>query len=171
MPIVSGGCPLECCGLGQWTAPGRTAALRTPDSRADTAFIVERDSVVKALRNRLVIKTPGVVVFTRAHTFLASREDGRTLTARQPMTRAAGDTIYTVGLEGEATDAWFWHAGHTYHSSDNLDVFRVHEATADKPYAVLSEPTFEWWVEARAANGTTGWLFDPWRFKGTGSCG
>lgn len=170
MPIVRTGCPLECCLLGRWTAVRRTAALRMPAVRADTAFLVASGDVITALTNRLVITQPGVVTFTSSYAFRVRRQDS--LATSESLSFAAGDTIYNVDLPGEGTDAWFWYRGHTYHASGgDLDVFSVHSATIDRPYNVLSTPTFEWWVEARDSHGRTGWIFQPDGFNEIGRCG
>jgi hypothetical protein len=161
---------MECCIMGEWTASVRTAALRRPDSGADTAFVVEPRSAVTTLKSYVHIKAPGVVVFRRAHTFTVRHSDSHG-SAAETMTRVPGDTIYNVALMGEATDAWFWYRGHNYHTSGgDLDFFSVMKADATHPFDVLSEPSAEWWVEARAKNGTVGWLFAPYTFNEAGRC-
>ena len=172
MPIVSESCPMECCMLGNLTAPTAVAALRTPDRRADTAFLSQRGDTVVTTANRMVITKPGIIAFTSPYTIKAHETKGFSVGRERQISFAAGDTIFNIALVAEATDAWFWYRGQTYHADGgDLDIFSVHAALPSKPYRVESEPTYEWWVRAHDRRGRTGWFLNPSSFGGAGRCG
>jgi hypothetical protein len=165
MPIITGGCPMEYCSLGEWQATRATPVLREPRTDADTAFLLIPGDSVVALSNRQQISRPGIVVFRRTHAF---RVLDRKINDFVQLTVPAGDTVYVTAISSEMTDSYLWYRGVSCPNSSGLDVYSERRATDEQPYDVLSLPTSEWWVDVRDRRGQVGWVLNPWHFDGAG---
>jgi hypothetical protein len=169
MPIELPGCTVECCSYGTWVATSRAIARRRARSSSETAFVVSRGDTVTALTGHVTVTSPGIVVFTGRATIEAyEMAQGAPKESRLHM--RAGDSLFVIMINAEATDAVLWRRGRTYVLGSGVEVFGIHVATPEAPYNVVSLPRLDWWARVRDRNGRLGWLRNPTRFAGTNDC-
>jgi hypothetical protein len=167
LPVVfEGACQLECCKYGPWhsTAPVMAFAARKPTARV--AFRIDAGETVRAISGSVFTVKPGIVVMRRPDTIFVDRRSQRV-----PLALGEHDTLFTVDVAGEATDAYWWYRGKTYHTTNELNIFAVHEPKDEESYEVLSIPKQQWWVRVRNEKGKGGWLINPVSFPGMDDCG
>jgi hypothetical protein len=109
---------------------------------------------------------PGIVVMRRPDTIFVNRGSRRIELALPEK-----DTLYTVDVSGEETDAFWWYRGRTYQTTNELNIYAVHEPKDEESYEVLSVPKQQWWTRVRNEKGKAGWLLNPVSFVGMDDCG
>jgi hypothetical protein len=167
LPVeLEGGCGIECCKYGPWhsTAPVMAFAAARPNARV--AFRIDSGETIRGLRGLIYTTKPGIVIMRRPDTIFVSRG-----TRRIELALGDRDTLYSVDVAGEATDAYWWYRGKTYHTTNELNLFAVHEPKDEESYEVISVPKQQWWTRVRNAQGKTGWVLNPVSFDGIDACG
>lgn len=152
--INENACPFEGCQFGTWTATDEVQIYSTWKS--------DRKLVATAAKGEVVTAITGVHI-----TF---EPDEIEVTAPIPeYGLKPGDTIFGYMKLGEGFfNTWF--NGYWMEDFDGSGVSGL--GCEKKCNAKLLKPgRFEWWVEIKTKNGTTGWTKDPDKFDGKDALG
>lgn len=138
--VRSGACPFECCVYGQWEAESRVALVSEPREGASSAGELAPGTSFQADSGFVRISEVALVAVTDTVTPMPDRQlqPGDTLV----LLDYVGEGFHNVWLDGEFLEvADFWSS-----------------ATGQPRGEVIGEHQTEWWVHARASNGTEGWF-------------
>jgi hypothetical protein len=159
-----GSCPFECCTYGDWRATKALDAHQDRSDKSPVSFHIAAGQSVHAVTGVVITTKYGVTQVMKPIKLGYLRD------AKAPkLSLAAGDVLYTLHYQGEASDL-FWYHGKMY--SDQIDV--PDDSFGAPPHAsalkVLSRPAYEWWVEVHNAGGNAGWIKPAHNFSGGDAC-
>ena len=157
-----GACPFEGCHYAAWIAKTATVARRDANTSSPAVFTIQSGEKITALKGKVItlqfgiIKTLKPVVFdeveTRTVPFTSHKID-----------IPAGAVLYLLHEEGVCY-CLYWYDGATHRQ--DLYAETVHRGNADFPWDVVSLPKTEWWVNVKNHDGQTGWILNPFDFRG-----
>jgi hypothetical protein len=152
----NGACPFEGCQYAEWTAKARAVARRDANISSPAVFAIKSGEKITALNGKVVTRQFGIVRVLKRVVL----EGGSDL--------PAGAVLYVLHGDGEGS-FFYWYNGATHH--DGLYAETVHKGNADFPWDVISQPKTEWWVNVKNHDGQTGWILNPFDFRGIDSLG
>jgi hypothetical protein len=136
--IVTGACPFEGCQLGRWIARKSIPVYEHPGGGLKQKL---RQGEVIYATSAEVRAVPKKAIVTR--TYKSDEKEGLNV----------GSLIYVLYPIGEGAVA-VWNKGNIVNGSLDL-AFQYDESVESR------QLQWEWWVQIRLANGTTGWLHNP----------
>jgi hypothetical protein len=150
-----GACPFEGCQYAEWTAKARAVARKDANISSPVVFTIQSGEKVSALNGKVITRQFGIVRVLKRVVL-----DGSEV--------PAGAVLYVLHGDGEGSFL-YWYNGATHH--EGLYAETVHKGDADFPWDVISLPKTEWWVNVRNHDGQTGWILNPFDFRGVDSLG
>jgi len=150
-----GACLFEGCQYAEWTAKARAVARRNANITSRVVFPIKSGEKITALNGKVVTRQCGIARVLKRVVL-----DGSDV--------PAGAVLYVLHGDGEGS-FFYWYNGATHH--EGLYAETVHKGDADFPWDVISLPKTEWWVNVRNHDGQTGWILDPFDFRGIDSLG
>lgn len=135
--VLSGSCPGECCGYGEWLTGDITQVYARSYDTTDVAFTLIPRTPVTALAGYVRVDPLGAAQL--------SADGVMYLPGGGQHEIPAGDSVILLGYQGEG----FFHAWHDG---------QVGEVDVETQSNVLRELAADWWVEITSASGD-GWLW------------
>jgi|GEM_PF-1016603 len=137
---IEGACPMECCQYGTWTTSGPTRLFATAGDSTAVAGTVEAGTALSVSTGHVRLTRLGEAVLREPAMLYRDFEDG--------VQAAAGDTLLVLYTVGEG--AWrVWYRGEVLEADySTLQAFG-REAFSES----------QWWAQATAPDGTSGWLW------------
>lgn len=162
-----GACPFEGCQWGAWTAKTATVARRDANASSPVVFAIKPGEKITALDGKVITLQFGIIKMLKSVVF--DEVDTRTVPyTSHKVAIPAGAALYLLHNEGEGY-CLYWYNGAAHHQ--DLYAETVHKGDADFPWDVISEPKTEWWVKVKNHNGQTGWILNPFDFRGIDAYG
>lgn len=135
--VLSGSCPGECCGYGEWLTGDLTQVYARAYDTTNVAFTLIPRSPMTALEGYVRIDTLGAAQLTAGGVMYLPGGGQHEI--------PAGDSVILLGYQGEG----FYHAWYGG---------RVGEVEVETQSMVSRELAADWWVEITSASGD-GWLW------------
>jgi hypothetical protein len=162
-----GACPFEGCHYAAWTAKTATVARRDANTSSPVVFTIKSGEKITALNGKVITLQFGIIKILKPVVF--DEVETRTVPyTNHKIDIPAGAVLYLLHEEGEGY-CLYWYNGATHHQ--DLYAETVHKGDADFPWDVISLPKTEWWVNVKNHDGQTGWILNPFDFRGIDALG
>ena len=162
-----GACPFEGCHYAAWTAKTAVVARRDANTSSPVIFAIKPGQKIMALNGKVITLQFGIIKMLKPVVF-EEVETRKVPYASHKITIPSGAVLYLLHTEGEGY-CLYWYNGTMHHQ--DLYAETVHKGDADFPWDVISLPKTEWWVNVENHSGQTGWILNPFDFRGIDALG